>query len=1258
MVNLYAPRKLLIAVALAGLMNNASACLNSYTFTASPLPTNGSYACGEVVTFCFTVTSWTQQNSNWFHGLSVTLGPGWDAATLTPGTPPAACSPPGTWDWYTSVTGTAGTNIGPQGPGFFFNSGPPGIPGNNFGDNCAGAVNWQFCWTVTAGCVSGADLSVTVDTFGDSETGSWSSQGCHNDPIPVSPPAIVENCPVAGIGTSIDLCSSQVPVDLFTQLLGVPSTGGVWTGPGGTPVPALLDPATAANGSYTYTVSSVVPPCSDAATLSITIHQQPFAGVDSSIVICSSDAAFPLVDALGGTPDPGGNWTTAGGASMPATFNPATGTTGTYGYHLTAPAPCAWVDAYATITVNPAPSAGTNGVINVCTTGSSAVPLFSGLGGSPTGGGSWTDANGNPVAVAFDPTGEPLGAQVFTYTVSGLPPCGTVTSTVTVNVIDQPNAGTGGSITLCSTDAPVDLFPLLGASAQPGGIWTAPGGGSATNIFTPVTSAAGNYAYTVAGAAPCISSVAVVHVGVHAAPNAGTNAVLNYCESSTTPTALLPLLGGADVGGTWTDPNNALSNGTFNPALSEPGVFTYTVSGTSPCASASATVTVNLVPQPNAGTSSSLQVCNSSGPVNLFTSLGSNAQAGGSWSGPGGAASDGTYTPGTSPVGNYSYSVSGTAPCVLATAVVTVSAFVPPNAGTDGALLLCSSDGATNLYPALGGSTAGGTWSAPGGGASTGSINPATAASGAYSYTVPANGPCPADVAQVQVTITTAPVAGTNGTQSLCSSSSGSFALVNALGGSPDAAGAWTFGGIAHGPNYVPGTDAPGVFTYTVQGGAPCGSASATVTMSVVQAADAGTGGMAQICAGSPSFDPQAWLTGNPQLGGVWTGPSGNTITSVNPAAALSGLYTYTVQGTAPCPADQAVMSITVNQLPNAGSDASISLCMDANSLPLMGSLGGTPNQGGTWNGPSTLAGSQFTPGTDTPGVYTYTVPGSGACAGLTSTASVTVAVTPLPVPVVSFGPAQGCAPFYLECHVDGPAGLSGATWNFGDGNTGVGYPNASHVYTAGGTYSIHGTVTDAAGCSGTFNFPELVFASEGPVADFQLSAPSVGVQKPEVQVFHSEEPNVQYGWTLDGQAITGSGNFTLTVDPAVIGDHLICLTATDSMGCPNEFCRNLLVDDNLGVYVPNAFSPDGDGHNEVFKPVIIGYAKETYELNIFDRWGTTVFSSKDASIAWNGAKNNSGAVLPQAVYVWRVTARDQFTTDQREWFGTVTLVK
>jgi hypothetical protein len=106
------------------------ACLNSYTRSRpAPMPLNGTYACGQTVNFCFTVTNWSQQNTNWFHGLSIALGPGWDASTLTPVSAPPPCQGTGSWDWYTSVTGTAGTNIGPQGPGWFFNTGAPGRSG-------------------------------------------------------------------------------------------------------------------------------------------------------------------------------------------------------------------------------------------------------------------------------------------------------------------------------------------------------------------------------------------------------------------------------------------------------------------------------------------------------------------------------------------------------------------------------------------------------------------------------------------------------------------------------------------------------------------------------------------------------------------------------------------------------------------------------------------------------------------------------------------------------------------------------------------------------------------------------------------------------------------------------------------------------------------------------------------------------------------------------------------------------------------------
>ncbi|HQW99512.1 MAG TPA: hypothetical protein PLS30_11230, partial [Flavobacteriales bacterium] len=107
-------------------------CLVSNTFTASTPPVNGTYGCGETVTFCFTVTNWNSTNANWFHGVAANFGPGWDMSTLTPGPPPASCSGSGSWAWYPSVQGTAGTNIGTQGPGFFYDYNPgDGNPGNN-----------------------------------------------------------------------------------------------------------------------------------------------------------------------------------------------------------------------------------------------------------------------------------------------------------------------------------------------------------------------------------------------------------------------------------------------------------------------------------------------------------------------------------------------------------------------------------------------------------------------------------------------------------------------------------------------------------------------------------------------------------------------------------------------------------------------------------------------------------------------------------------------------------------------------------------------------------------------------------------------------------------------------------------------------------------------------------------------------------------------------------------------------------------------
>ncbi len=177
---------LLVVLALCVCISaRAQICLGSNSFTIDPAPVGDQYTPGTTVELCFAVTGYNQTAVNWLHGVIPEFGPGWDLSTLST-TAPSACSPPGSWLWDTHPT---------LGDGFFFDtdSGSPnfavdGNPFNNYGDadvgdNCSAT----FCWTITT-ITSGSgivDLSVSVNTTGDWETGSWTSSGCQSDPVPV-----------------------------------------------------------------------------------------------------------------------------------------------------------------------------------------------------------------------------------------------------------------------------------------------------------------------------------------------------------------------------------------------------------------------------------------------------------------------------------------------------------------------------------------------------------------------------------------------------------------------------------------------------------------------------------------------------------------------------------------------------------------------------------------------------------------------------------------------------------------------------------------------------------------------------------------------------------------------------------------------------------------------------------------------------------------------------------------------------------------
>ena len=220
---------------------NCSNCITESNLTVNPLPVNGMYQPGDVVNFCFTISDYVQANTNWLHGVQITYGAGWQG--ISNQVSPAPVAGTGTWGWFNAVTSSAnGTNWG---PGFYIDLDGNGNPGNNFGDDCVqdgfggndlpciGGLSWTFCFTMTVSpvCTPGSDLSVTINTSGDGESGSWQDLGCAGDP-PYIFQAIGSCCPPA-MSSAPESCVGTDGTATATPVGNMGPYVYHWTGPGG-----------------------------------------------------------------------------------------------------------------------------------------------------------------------------------------------------------------------------------------------------------------------------------------------------------------------------------------------------------------------------------------------------------------------------------------------------------------------------------------------------------------------------------------------------------------------------------------------------------------------------------------------------------------------------------------------------------------------------------------------------------------------------------------------------------------------------------------------------------------------------------------------------------------------------------------------------------------------------------------------------------------------------------------------------------------
>ncbi|MFT5778045.1 MAG: gliding motility-associated-like protein, partial [Crocinitomicaceae bacterium] len=986
-------------------------------------------------------------------------------------------------------------------------------------------------------------------------------------------------------------------------------------------------------GSLTYTVTGTdANGCVNTDQMVITVAPLPIvdAGVDQQVC----DGASVTLNGAGAV-----SYVWDNGITNGVPFTPAVGTI-TYTVTGTDANGCVNTDQ-VDVTVFPLPAINAGVDQQVCD--GSAVTL------NGSGGVSYVWDNGITDGVPFTPA-----VGTITYTVTGTDANGCVnTDQVDVTVFPLPVVNAGVDQQVCDGSS----VTLSGAGAI-SYVWD-----NGITDGVPFTPAVGTITYTVTGtdANGCVNTDQV-DVTVFPLPVVNAGVDQQVCDGS-----LVTLSGAGAVSYVW---NNGITDGVpFTPAV---GTITYTVTGTDAngCVNTDQVdVTVFPLPVINAGVDQ--QVCDGS-TVTL------NGSGGVSYVWDNGITDGLPFTPA---VGTITYTVTGTdANGCINTDQVDVTVFPLPviNAGVDqqvcegtpvtlngsGAVSYVWDNGITNgvpFTPAVGTITYTVTGTDANGCVNTDQVDvtvfglPAVNAgldqeecdgvsvtlngSGAVSYVwdngvtdgVPffpavgtitytvigtdANGCSNSD--QVDIIINALPVIDAGNDETLCDEE-----LVTLLAtGAPSLL--WDNGVI----NGVPFLAPLGTTIYTVTGTDIKGCVNtdqASVTSNSLPAVTAGVD--QAICEGE-----SVTLSGSGAVSYTWTGGVVDGV-PFTPAVGSHQFIVTGLNGSFCASSDTVLVTVNPNPIVNAGADQQ---ACEGDMITL--SSTGSPNL--YWDN-GVVNGVPFQQGL---GIVTYTVVDSLSTG---CTASDIVQVEVHPRPVVSAEDKEICEGEGVT--LSGSGALS-YTW------TGGVLDGIEFFPTVTGEYTVTGA--NAFGC--TADATVTVTVSAAPIVNFKILDFSLSTSSPGTGFENLTTGAVSYEWDFgDGSNINTEFEPYHEFPTQESGSYEIILTAYSAAGCPGQKIKYVYVTQDYTIYVPNAFTPDGNGANEIFKPVMEGFNENDYTLYIFNRWGELIFESHNMEVGWDGQYSQHDERVQDGVFTWKIVAGLKDSADSKIFVGHVSLLK
>lgn len=273
----------------------------------------------------------------------------------------------------------------------------------------------------------------------------------------------------------------------------------------------------------------------------------------------------------------------------------------------------------------------------------------------------------------------------------------------------------------------------------------------------------------------------------------------------------------------------------------------------------------------------------------------------------------------------------------------------------------------------------------------------------------------------------------------------------------------------------------------------------------------------------------------------------------------------------------------------------------------------------------------------------TYYVTITDLCLSPLAIDTVTISVGQPDMPLVSVTPSVACSNADVQFTIDTLKEHYDYTWTLGDGEKVFNVQNRtfSHSYNVAGCYDVTlGVVTDF-GCPSSKSFPCLVKILESPTAQFTHNPVQSTTIEPIVHFMDESVSAENIEWFIN--EVTYGEDSRLVYEFGDTGTYAVTLIATSEEGCTDTVTKLMHHDLQTVIHVPTSFTPNGDGLNDVFYVKGEGLDKATFSLEIFDRWGSSVFYTGNPAYGWDGRSSKDGQMAPLGTYAYVLRYADEF---------------